>query len=99
MSATPLAYVENARRVVGQVEEESDTVKRSILLEVLLEEASGLHVDTHSGEDDGEVVLVTVVNTLCASWTLDEAGLTTDLGGDLRSVSTCHSLSLGLTSL
>lgn len=81
-----------ARRVVGQVEEEGDTVERSILLEVLTEEAGRLHVDSHGGKDDGEVVLVAVVNALgrrrfgvaLGRLLVHESGLTTDLRGNLR---------------
>jgi hypothetical protein len=51
----------------------------------LLEESSSLHVDTHGGKDDREVVLVPVVDALGRSGPLDQAGLTTDLGGNLRS--------------
>jgi hypothetical protein len=72
-----------ARGVVGQVEEQSHTIQRTVLFKVLLEISSGLHVDTHGGEDDGEVVLVTVVDSLGRSRTVDEPGLTTDLSGDL----------------
>ena len=69
------------RRVVGKVKEESDTVERAVLLKVLLEEACSLHVHTHSGEDNGEVVFVAVVHVFCG--TLDKAGLAHNLGGDL----------------
>jgi hypothetical protein len=73
----------NARWVVCQVQEERNSIQRTVLLEVLLEEPGSLHVDTHGGKDDGEVVLVSVVDTLCRSRSLDEAGLSTDLGGNL----------------
>lgn len=43
--------------VVGQVDEQDDLVHGSIDLEICLEETSGLHIDTHSGEDDDEVLL------------------------------------------
>jgi hypothetical protein len=74
----------DSRRVVCQVEEERRPVERTVLLEVRLEEPSGLHVDSHGSEDDREVVLVTVVNTFARSWSLDETGLSTDLSGDLK---------------
>jgi hypothetical protein len=69
------------RRVVGVVEEERDTVERAVLLKVGLEEARGLQVDAHGGEDDGEVVFVSVVDVFRR--TLDEAGLAHDLRRDL----------------
>ena len=80
------------RRVVGQVHEQGDSVQTTVLLKVLLEESSSLHVDTHGSEDDGEVVGVSVVDTLggtravnLGTGSVDETGLTTDLGGDLMS--------------
>jgi hypothetical protein len=72
-----------SRRVRSQVDEQRRVTDGSTLLEILLEEPGSLHVDTHSGEDDGEVVLVAVVDTLVGSWALDQTGLTTDLGGNL----------------
>lgn len=83
LTADAAEEVDDARGVVGKVEEERNTVERSVLLEVLLEEPGGLHVDSHRGEDDREVVLVAVVDTLGGSRPLDEASLATDLGGDL----------------
>ena len=71
----------NSRWVVGQVEEEGNSVKTAVLLKVLLEEASSLHVDTHRGEDDGEVVLVVVVYAFRR--TFDKTCLSTDLRCDL----------------
>lgn len=52
------------RRIVCQVEEQSDTLHTAVLFEVAREEATGLQVDTHSTEDNGEVVVVVVVYTL-----------------------------------
>ncbi len=69
-------------RVVGQVQEEAHALHGAVLLEVLLEEASSLHVDAHGGEDDGEVVLVVVLHAALLG-ELDQAGLATDLGSDL----------------
>lgn len=37
--------VHDSRGVVGQIEEETDVVHGSVLLEVRLKEASGFHVD------------------------------------------------------
>lgn len=68
-------------RVVGVVQEQGDTIQRPVLLEIGLEEASSLHVDTHCGEDDREVVFVSIVHIL--SWALDETGLATNLSGNL----------------
>ena len=68
------------RRVVGQVQEQSDSLHTAVLLEVASEESAGFQVDTHGTEDDGEVVLVVIVNTLGG---LDQTGLSTDLGGNL----------------
>lgn len=64
--------------IVGQVHEEDDTVHRAVDLEVGLEEKSGLLGDTHSGKNNGEVLVGVIVDVLV----LDEGGLTTDLGAD-----------------
>ena len=40
------------RRIICQVQEESDTVQTPVLFKVLLEEARGFHVHTHSGKDN-----------------------------------------------
>jgi hypothetical protein len=69
------------RRVVGQVQEQGDTLHTAVLLEVLGEEAARLQVDTHGTEDDREVVVVVIVHTLC--WLSDQAGLSANLRGDL----------------
>jgi hypothetical protein len=70
--------------IVGQIEEKSDSVQRSILFEVRLEEPGRFHVDTHSCKDYRKVVFMTIEYTL--SRTLDETGLTTDLGCNLWTV-------------
>lgn len=75
----------HSRGIRGQVDEEGTVADTSALLEVLLEESSSLHVNTHSSEDDGEVVLVTVVNALASSRSLDKTGLSTDLSSNLMS--------------
>jgi len=67
-------------RIVGQVQEQAHVLHGTVLLEVLLEETGRLHVHTHSGEHDGEVVGVVIQHGLARQ--LDETGLTTDLGGD-----------------
>ncbi|EZA62788.1 hypothetical protein X777_07604 [Ooceraea biroi] len=69
------------RRVVGQIQEEAHVLHGAVLLEVLLEETSGLHVDTHRRKHDGEVVLVRVENRFSGHF--HETCLTTDLRGDL----------------
>ena len=74
---------QHSRRIVGQVQEQRNSIQGSVLLEILFEESSSLHVDSHSSEDDREVILVSVVDSLGGSWTLDETSLSTDLGGDL----------------
>ena len=70
------------RWVVGVVEEERDAIERAILLEVLAEEAGGLHIDTHGSKDDREVVFVAIVHVFCRAF--DEACLSTDLSGNLE---------------
>ena len=64
--------------IVGQVHEEHDTVHGAVHLEIGLEETSSLHIDTHSGEDEGEVLLRMIMHILM----LDQGGLTTNLGTD-----------------
>jgi hypothetical protein len=49
----------------------------------LLEESSSLHVDTHGSEDNGEVILVTIVYTLGSAWSVDETGLSTNLSSNV----------------
>lgn len=71
---------QNVRRVIGQVQEQSDTLHTTILLEVASEEPASFHVDTHGSENDREVLLVTIVDALCRL--LDQTCLTTDLRGD-----------------
>lgn len=39
-------------RIVCQIQEESDAVQAPVLFKILLEEARGFHVHTHSGEYD-----------------------------------------------
>lgn len=70
------------RRIIGQVQEESDTFHGAVLFEILLEEAGGFHVDTHSTENDGEVVFVTIVDVLGGAKLLNQTSLTTDLSSD-----------------
>ena len=65
------------RRVVGKVKEECDTLHTAVLFKVSCEEATGLHVHTHSSKDNGEVVFMSIMNIL--RWPLHQAGLATDL--------------------
>src|ERR1700761_7987296 len=69
------------RRVICQVQKECDTVQTPVLFKVLLEEARGFHVHTHSSEHDREVVLVAVENVLGGPF--HKAGLSDNLGGNL----------------
>lgn len=64
--------------IIGQVEEEGDTFHRSVLLEILLEKASSIHVNSHSGEDNSEGGLCLSVGSLD-----DKTGLSANLGGNL----------------
>jgi hypothetical protein len=43
--------------IVGQVQEQDDSLHRTILLEVCFEKSGNLHVYTHCCEDDAEVFL------------------------------------------
>lgn len=73
----------NSRRIVGKVEEKSDTLQGTVLLEIAGEESGSLQVDTHGTENDGEVLLVAVVDTLVGdTLLLDETSLSANLGGD-----------------
>ena len=69
----------DVRRVVCQVQEQSNSLHTTVLLEIASEESAGFQVDTHGTEDNGEVVFVVIVNTLCR---LDQTGLSTNLGSD-----------------
>mmetsp|Transcript_7875 Transcript_7875/g.13507 ORF Transcript_7875/g.13507 Transcript_7875/m.13507 type:complete len:340 (-) Transcript_7875:546-1565(-) len=68
-------------RIVGQIQEKGHALHGPIFLEVLLEKSGGLHVHTHSGEHNGEVVLVRVHDAF--SVMLNQTGLPTDLGRNL----------------
>lgn len=50
--------------IVGQVQEEAHVLHGTVLLEVLLEETGCLHVHTHSGEHDGEVIFMVIEDRL-----------------------------------
>jgi hypothetical protein len=64
--------------IIGEVHEENDTVHGAVNLEVGLEETSSLLVDTHSGENNSEVLCRVIVDVLV----LDQGGLATNLGTD-----------------
>mmetsp|Transcript_22306 Transcript_22306/g.53512 ORF Transcript_22306/g.53512 Transcript_22306/m.53512 type:complete len:283 (+) Transcript_22306:600-1448(+) len=68
------------RGIVGKVKEEAHVLHRAVLLEILLEKARRLHVDTHGREHDGEVGLARRLHVLLLL--LHETGLPADLGGD-----------------
>lgn len=73
----------HSRRIVGKVEEESDTLQTAVLLEIAGEETGGFQVDTHGTENNGEVLLVAVMNTLVGdTLLLNQTGLSANLGGD-----------------
>lgn len=74
----------DVRRIISKIEEEGDTLQTAVLFEVTREESGRFQVDTHGGEDDGEVLLVVIVHTLVRSpLLLDQASLSTDLSGNL----------------
>lgn len=68
--------------IIGKIKEEGDAVQTAVRFKVLLEEACGLHVNTHRSENDGEVVFVSIVHVLGGS--LDQACLTHDLRSNLH---------------
>lgn len=71
------------RRVVRQVQEQGDTLHTAVLLEISCEETARLQVDTHSTENDGEVVGVAVVYALVnLGRSTDQTGLSANLSGD-----------------
>jgi hypothetical protein len=67
------------RGIIGQVKEESDTFHAAVLFKVTSEEPTSFHINTHSGEDDGEILFVAIVDVL--GW-LHETSLPTDLSSD-----------------
>ena len=84
----------DARRVVGQVQEQRHALHTAVLLKVAREEARRLQVDTHSSKHNGEVVLVVVVYALVHALLLlllllHQPRLPTDLRRDLVVRQTC----------
>lgn len=70
------------RRVISQVQEQSDSVQTAVGLEVFSEETCCFHVDTHCSKDDREVVFMTVMHVL--SRPLYETRLSNNLCCDLE---------------
>ena len=66
--------------IVCQVHEEHDVLHGTVLLEVVPEESCRLHVDTHSAEDDAEVLLRVIHHILA----FDQRCLSTHLGSSLN---------------
>lgn len=54
----------NVRRIVGQIEEESDTFHTAVLLEIPGEETGRFHIHTHSRENDREILLMPIMDVL-----------------------------------
>ena len=78
---SPNAWNSCSRGIVRQIQEEGDPLHATILLEISREEAACLHVDAHRGKDDGEILLVPVMDVFRRL--VDETRLATDLGSDL----------------
>lgn len=75
---------QDERGVIGKVKEESDTLQTAVLFKVAGEKTGGLQVNTHSTEDNREVVLVAIVHALVRdTLLLHQACLPTNLGGNL----------------
>jgi hypothetical protein len=71
------------RRIVGQIQEQSDTFQTSILLEIPGEETSSFQVDTHSSENNREILFVSIMCTLIRdTLLLHQTGLSTNLSSD-----------------
>ena len=75
--------------IVSQVQEQGHTLHGTVLLEILLEETSSLHVHTHSSEHNSEVgVLKALLSTLVTE--VDQTSLSANLSSQLhKCVSTC----------
>jgi hypothetical protein len=78
-----LSAKRDLRRIVGQVQEQSDTLQTSILLEISGEETSSFQVDTHSSKDNREILLVSIMCTLIRdTLLLNQTSLSTNLSSD-----------------
>lgn len=63
----------------------------------MLEESSSLHVDSHGGEYDGEVVFVVIQNRLAGH--LDQTSLSTDLRSNLHNTQLSADSNINLNDL
>lgn len=68
------------RRIVGKIEEKSDTLHGAVLLEVAGKEPTRLQIDTHSSENNREILLVAVVDIFGGA--LDQTSLPTNLSSN-----------------
>jgi len=62
---------EASRWIGSQIDEKSTVTDTATFFEVLLEEPSCLHVDTHRSENDREVVLMSIMDTLSGTRSAD----------------------------
>mmetsp|Transcript_21553 Transcript_21553/g.38515 ORF Transcript_21553/g.38515 Transcript_21553/m.38515 type:complete len:353 (+) Transcript_21553:505-1563(+) len=69
--------------IIGEVQEKDRPLKRAVLLEILLEEMSSFHVHTHSGENNGELVITLLLKMRLVVRPLDKTCLTTNLRSDI----------------
>jgi hypothetical protein len=89
-----------SRWIRSQVDKESTVTDTATLFKVLLKESGCFHVDTHGGENDGEIVLVSVMNTFSSTGSANQTSLSTDLSSNLLSAHTnslCVHLIVGQT--
>src|SRR3569833_1913383 len=78
-----------SRWVIGKVEEECNFLQTAVFLKVASKEPSRFQVHSHGGEDNGEVLLVTVMNTFVRdTLSLHQTSLATNLGCNLVVVKT-----------
>lgn len=77
----------NLRGIGSKVDEESTVADRSTLLKVLFEESRGFHVHSHGSKNDREIILVPIMDAFGSARSLHKSRLTTNLGGDLITVS------------
>src|SRR4051812_17309013 len=71
---------EHSRWIVRQVQEQSDTFHAAVLFKVSSEESASFQIDTHSTEDNGEILLMSIMYILC--WLPYKTSLSTNLRGD-----------------
>ncbi len=65
--------------IVGEVHEEHNILHRAVLLEISPEETRDLHIDSHSGEHDSEVLAGVIEGVLSGDERRLPANLSTDL--------------------